>query len=275
MKWPWRALAASAMMAALCGGAGAQPLEVPDKSPAGDPPESVEADISTRSVAVTSNFTGTQIIVFGSVHNSRQKAPDEGLYDLVVIVEGVKGPLVARRKSKVGGIWINTDALRFEDLPSYYAIASTRPLAELASARTLANLAIGFDQVPMTPLKAAGSLGGKEIEDYRLAVTRLKQKDNLYIRKDYGVSFIGRGLFRTTVDVPANVPVGPLRARVYLFRDGQLLSRYSAPVRLEREGVERFLHTSATRYPLLYGLATVAIAAAAGLLASAFFRRAA
>ncbi len=274
MRRPWRAALAGAMIAVFGCHVRAAETETRAEPPDG-PRESIEADISTRSVAVTSSFTGTQIIVFGAVQNSRQTAPEAGLYDVVVAVEGVKAPLVARRKSNVGGIWINTESARFEALPSYYAIASTRPLAEIAPARTLAQLAIGFDHVVMTPRGASAALGAKELAEYRQAVTRIKQKESLYVRNDYGVSFIGRGLFRTTIDLPANVPVGPLRARVYLFREGQLLSQYSAPVRLEREGVERFLYGFATRYPLLYGLATVALAAGAGLLASAFFRRAA
>lgn len=274
MTRSWRTAAAGAAMAALCGATEARPQEAPPTAP-GEPQESIEADVSTRSVAVTSSFTGTQIIVFGSVHNSRQRTPDAGLYDVVVVVEGVKAPVIARRKSNVGGIWINTGSVRFEALPSFYAIASTRPLAEVAPARALAQLAIGFDHVPMTRREASATPGAQELADYRLAVTRIKQRENLYVRDDHGVSFIGRGLFRTTIDLPANVPVGPLRARVYLFREGQLLSQYSAPVRLEREGVERFLHGFAANYPVLYGLATVALALGAGLLASAFFRRAA
>ncbi len=42
---------------------------------------------------------------------------------------------------------------------------------------------------------------------------------------------------------------------------------------LEREGIERHLHAFAFGFPTLYGLTTVAIAIAAGLLASAAFRR--
>ncbi len=257
----------------------ATPTPPATESPASPPAiddgqrESIEADISTRSVAVTSSFTGTEIIVFGTVHNSQQQSRDAGLYDIVVVVEGTKAPIVARQKTNVGGIWINTESVKFEAMPSYYAIASTRPLAEVASLRTLAQLSIGFDHVLMRPRRASALLTVDELASYKAAVVRLKQEDKLYVREDYGVSFIGRGLFRTTIDLPANVPVGPLRARVYLFRGGLLLSQYSAQVRLEREGIERLLHTFATRYPTVYGLFTVMLAAGAGLLASAAFRR--
>jgi uncharacterized protein (TIGR02186 family) len=112
-----------------------------------------------------------------------------------------------------------------------------------------------------------------DLEDFKNAVIRLKQKDGLYVQEEYGVAFIGRSLFRAAVDLPANVPVGPLDVRVYLFRDGQLLSNYTARVRLEREGIERLLHNFAFGRPFLYGLFTVSIAVGSGLLASAFLRR--
>lgn len=237
--------------------------------------ESVEADVSTRSVAVTSGFTGVEIVVFGSVDNSRQESAEAGLYDIVVVVEGTSKPLIARRKSRVGGIWINTSAVQFEKVPSYYAISSTRPLEEVADTKTLMDNGIGFEHVPMTPLRYyAARYPPTAIKAFKSAVVRLKQKENLYVKEDYGVVFIGRSLFRASINLPANVPVGPLVARVYLFRDGQLLSQYLAHVQLEREGVERFLHMLAFRYPTFYGLFAVGIAVGAGLVSFAFFRRA-
>ena len=255
------------------------PAAKPEAPPApadGLPPESVEADVSTRSVAITSGFTGTEIIVFGSVDNSRQESAEAGYYDVVVVVEGLPTSLVARRKTNVAGIWLNTSAVRFDSVPSYYAIASTRPLEEIADAKVLASNQIGFEYVTMLPgRRQAAVLLDQQLKEYEQAVVRIKQRDGLYVADDYSVVFIGRSLFRSSIDLPANVPVGPLTARVYLFRQGALLSQYTARVNLTREGLERFLYDAAIRYPLLYGIMTVTLAVGAGLLASAVFRRSA
>src|SRR5690606_6897197 len=112
-----------------------------------------------------------------------------------------------------------------------------------------------------------------EIKDYKDAVIRLKQKDGLYIKRDYAVIFIGKSLFRASIALPANVPVGPLTARVYLFREGELLSSFQSRVRLERSGVELWLYRAAMRHPVYYGLGAVLVAALAGLIASMPFRR--
>jgi uncharacterized protein (TIGR02186 family) len=239
------------------------------------PRETVEADVSTRSVEITSGFAGTEIIVFGTIENSRQQSAESGTYDIVVVVEGTPVPAIIRRKSHVGGLWINARAIRFASFPSYYAIASTRPIEEVAEHAVLDKNEIGFEHVRLVPSGGSRVSAGnaEEVAGFRDAVIRLKQRDKLYLKADYGVTFIGRSLFRSTITLPPNVPVGPLVARVYLLRDGQMLSTYTSNVTLERAGVERFLHAAAYDSPFLYALASIAVAVAAGMAASLAFRR--
>ncbi|MFV0368392.1 MAG: TIGR02186 family protein [Hyphomicrobiaceae bacterium] len=256
----------------------AQPTLADDETPEpllqdGRPKEAVETDISTRSVAVTSSFDGTEIIVFGTVEHSRQKTPESGYYDVAVVIDGTPTPIIARRKGHVAGIWINTDSVLFEQVPSYYAITSTRPINEIATPEVLDKNAIGFDSVHMKVRSDQPQWTPEELAEFRSAVIRLKQKDQLYQKSDYGVAFIGRSLFRSTISLPANVPVGPLVVHTYLFKDGELLSKHSNPVKLQREGLERYLHMLAFDYPMFYGIFAVFLAVVAGLLASAVFKR--
>ena len=232
------------------------------RGPAIDPP------------AVTASFSGTEVVVFGAVDNSRQTSPEAGLYDIVIVLVGTPSRLVARRKANVAGLWLNVQSLVFDSVPSYYAIASTRPLDEIASEDVLKAYDIGFEHVRM-PL-SSGTFSGpptKEIKEFRDAVVRIKQKEGLFQEEQYGVAFIGRSLFRASIDLPATVTVGPFDTRVFLFRDGELLSQYTVRLNLEREGLEELLHAFALRHSLLYGLATVLLAVGAGLLASTVFRK--
>jgi uncharacterized protein (TIGR02186 family) len=237
------------------------------------PPERVQADVSARRIAVTSSFAGTEVVVFGAVDNSRQASPEAGLYDVVIVVEGAPSKLVARRKKRVAGVWINTDSLEFDSVPSFYAIASTRPLDEVASEEELKKLEIGFSHARMrAEPEAAKALSPEALKEWREAVVRLKRKEKLYVSEDYSVVFIGRSLFRATVELPANVTVGLFDTRVYLFRGGQFLHSYTARLDLEREGLELWLHAFAFSQPFLYGVMTVLMALASGLVASALFR---
>lgn len=238
------------------------------------PKESVEADVATRSVAITSGFSGSQVVVFGTVENSRQETAEAGLYDVVIVIEGKGEPTTVRKKSRVAGIWVNTDALKFDSVPGYYAITATRPLDEIADKSIFLQYGIGFDHVAMVPTPGeAKLLPADTIEKYREAVVELKQRKKLYFEQDYGVTFIGKSLFRSTITLPGNVPVGPLTARVYLLREGQMLASFAAHVTLKREGVERALYDFAHGKPVLYGLSAIFVAVAAGLAASVLFNR--
>jgi uncharacterized protein (TIGR02186 family) len=236
--------------------------------------ESVQADVSARTVPVTSSFVGTEIVIFGAVDNSQQPSAESGYYDVVIVVEGVPSRVVARKKNNVAGLWLNTSSATFDLVPSYYAIASTRPIDEIVPDEFRALHGIGFDHLRM-PLAfdQAHALSTEDVKQFRDAVIRLKRKEGLYVETQYGVVFIGRSLFRASIELPANVTVGPFDTRVYLFRDQKLLSQYSVRLNLEREGVERHIHAFAFRYPTLYGIFTVAVAVAAGLFASTIFRK--
>jgi len=236
--------------------------------------ERVEADVSTRSVAITSSFTGVEIVVFGAIDNSISDAPEAGLYDVVVVVEGARQKLTARRKTNEAGIWLNTQSVTFANVPSYYAISSTQALDEIAGPFILQQHDIGFERIGMEPVagwETGVTSGG--LEDFRKAVVRLKRSEGLYRQDDYGVVFVGRNLFRTTIDLPANVPVGPLDARVHLMRNGKLIDTFTTRVTLERTGLERYLHNFAFGLPLLYGIFCVFVAVMAGLAASAIVQR--
>lgn len=237
--------------------------------------ESVEADVSARNVAVTSSFNGTEIVIFGAIDGSQQPSAESGFYDVIVVVEGVPSRLVVRRKGNVAGLWLNIASATFDNVPSYYAVASTRPIDEIAPEEFRALHGVGLKHLKYTPaVGQSHPLSSEDITEYREAVMRLKRKDGLYLDRPYGVIFTGKSIFRASILLPANVTVGPFDTRVYLFREEKLLSRFTVRLTLEREGLERHLHAFAYRLPTLYGIVTVMIAVGAGLLASTVFRKA-
>lgn len=232
------------------------------------PGETVETDISSREIKIESNFTGASIVVFGTIANSRQPSPETGYYDLAVVIRGPEKPIITRRKSRVFGIWINTRSRPYQNVPGYYAVLSNRPLDEVTKPETLKKYGIGFDS-----LLPERTEPGDPIDPFRDAVIRIHEKEGLYHRSDFGASFIGTSLFRATVDLPANVPVGEYWADVFVFAKGKLLSHSSSPLNIHKEGFERLVYSMAFDNPLLYGIIAVLAAVLAGLLASAVFRK--
>jgi uncharacterized protein (TIGR02186 family) len=265
-----------AVLAAVAAALSAVLVPVPVSAQAPDETrERIEADVSTRSVSITSSYVGTELIVFGTVENSRQPSAEAGYYDVILVVEGGSEPVLVRRRANVGGLWVNTKQVRFASLPSFYAIASSRPIGEIADPDILNAHEIGFEHVRIidAPSGRLGETSAEEMAEFRDAVVRLKKGESLFLQADYGVIFVGRSLFRATIAVPPNVPVGALKTRIYLLRNGELISEHTGQVMLQRAGLERFLHNAALGHPFAYGIVTVLIALSFGLATAYAFRR--
>ena len=235
-------------------------------------------DLSEHQIPIRSNFTGTQILLFGAVE-ARTPGSRALNRDIVVVVQGPTRPMTVRRKEPVAGIWINHDSVTYPTVPGYYAIASTRPLEVTADAETLKALRIGIENInPGTPTARAidGTLQilPPDTENgFWKALIRNQRREGLYINLPGGVTFLGQTLFRATIDIPANVPVGLYTAKVYLLQEGKVVDTISSPLYIDKRGVERFLFRMAHSDPLLYGLIAVLVAAFAGWLASAVMYR--
>lgn len=235
--------------------------------------ERIEADVSSRRIGIESDFAGIQVIVFGAVDYSQQRSAEESLYDVSVVIRGPDEPTVVRQKDRVMGLWINQAAKVFTNVPQYYSVLSTRPLSEIAPQEVLEQHHIGFENLRFRLARDAAPPTTAEEVAFRKALVRIKEDQNLYQQRDFAVAFISRSLFRATVSLPANVPVGVYDVEIYLFRNGELLDTHETELRIEKQGLERFIYNLAFQHSIIYGIAGVIIAIIAGLAASAAFRK--
>ena len=245
-------------------------LPVPQAVAAEQPkPEQVQSDISTREISIQSNFTGIEIVLFGSIDFSRTPSPDEGPYEVIMVIRGPDRPVVVRRKERIAGLWMNGDAKTFPSVPGFYAVLASRPFRAVATEETLKQLGIGFSNLDFgkTP-------EGETADDgFRASLIRLQQERGLFQEADDAIGFIGRSLFRGSIDLPVNVPIGRYETQVFLFRDAKLLSQSQSSLQVHKVGVERVIYMLAFRHPFAYGLLAVLMAMSAGLLAYVAFRR--
>jgi uncharacterized protein (TIGR02186 family) len=251
------------VVAALAGAtwfAAAQPRPVPNPALAAAGDQPLVTDLSSHLIAITSSFTGTELLVFGAVDEAG---------DIVVVIRGPAGPLLVRRKERVGGIWINNRSLRFDNVPAFYAVAANRPLAEIGTPGLLGRLQIGAENLRLAPARV-----DEELDTWRTALIRNKQKQELYPPDVNPVAFLGQKLFRARIELPATVPVGTYRAEVYLIRGDRVVAAQATPLFVDKQGSEQAVYDFAHQQPLVYGLGAVAIALAAGWLAALAFRRA-
>lgn len=219
------------------------------------------ADLSEHLIAITTGFVGTDVLLFGAI---------EGSGDVVVVVRGPLRPETVRRKTRFAGIWINEREMVLNNVPSFYVVASSRPLPEILSPVARMRHEIGFDVLQFAPKRAAPP---SEVEEFRRALIRNKQRDYLYLEETGKVSFLGPRLFRTRIHFPSNVPTGTYTAEVFLVRDGGVVSAQNTPLVVGKVGFGAELFDFAHQRPALYGILAVVVALTAGWLAGVAFRR--
>lgn len=230
------------------------------------------ADLSDHLVAITTGFVGVDVLLFGALDLPDEPELDgQGPGEVVVVVRGPERAQTLHRKSKVAGIWMNTAQLTFGRVPSFYAVASTRPLDEIAAHTVLAANGIGLQHLDfeLPSAKAAGPLR----EEWRRGLIRAKQREGLYVRAPGAVALIGERLFRTRIYFPTNVPTGLYQAQVFLFRDGQVASAQVIPLSVSKVGLEAEIFDFAHDQAGAYGLIAVLLALVAGWFGHVLFRR--
>ncbi|WP_374440123.1 TIGR02186 family protein [Stella sp.] len=234
-------------------------LWVPMARPAAADP--LTADVSTHLIAITTGFTGSDVVLFGAT---------DGPGDIVVLVRGPEGQATVRRKGRVAGFWVNVESVRFERVPAYFAIAATRPVTEFTSPAVRQREQFG---TTFLRFDARREPSPDVASRFREALIRRKIDEGLYSRDQGQVRFLGERLFRANIRFPANVPTGTYTVDVFLVRDGEVVAAQATPLVVSKIGVGADMADIAHRYAALYGIIAVLVAAVAGWLAGIIFRR--
>lgn len=241
----------------------ASPLAAQD-DPSG---ETIVAGLSQNLVAITTNFSGSEILIYGAVRREAP-IPDTAPLEVVVTVQGPSGPLVVRRKERRFGIWMNTDAVTISRAPSFYAIASSAPLEEALSETENLRHQITIPRA----IRAVGIAA--EAEDSPLfldALIRLRREEGDYALSESSVKLLESTLFRADIALPANLTEGDYKVRLFITRDGAVIDSHEEIIKVNKDGLERWIHNLAHEQPLIYGLLSLVLAIAAGWGASALF----
>lgn len=246
--------------------------------PIADEGPGIVAALTQETVEIRSNFAGAELILYGAV-----RGLEDG-DDIVVVVRGPAQDLRVMRKARTFGIWVNRAPVRFEDVPGYYTVASTRPLTDIGAFTALRRSGIGLDHLRLSApeterqevrfgVEVTVSEIGEEIADYRGAIARMRRNESLFSETSEGVDIIDGGLFRAVVALPPSTPVGEYTADVYLFRNGQPVALRSIGLDVHKAGLERIIYNFAYEHSMLYGLVAVALALLFGWGAAAIFSR--
>ncbi len=211
-------------------------------------------DLAEDRILIDAAFTGAELLLFGALDRKG---------DVVVSVFGPPAELAVREKERAGGIWLNGERVRLGAVPSFYSVAASRPLEEIASPALLRDLKIGADH----------QIGPAVPEGHREGFVQNFSRRGLYSVAEVPVHIIGERLFRATLMLPAETPPGAYRVETLLFREGVLSYRRVNRLLVERTGFESFIFDLARERPVEYGLLAVVLALTMGVTAAEIFRR--
>ena len=228
--------------------------------------EEVVAGLSQSRISISTNFDGSEILIFGAVKREAAIAEDPPL-EVIVTVQGPSKPIAVRRKEKRLGIWVNTDSVDVDAAPTFYAVATSAPWGQVIS--DVEDL-----RHKVSIRRAIRSVGAniEGSEDFTDALIRIRERQDLYQTNIGAVTLDEDTLFSTSIRLPANLTEGDYSARFFLTRGGRVLDIHDTVIAVQKVGLERFLYNLAHQQPLVYGLMSLAIAIAAGWGASAVFR---
>jgi len=222
--------------------------------------DGVVADLSSHLVAISSSFTGTSVVLFGAV---------DGGGDIVAVVRGPEHELTIWRKGKVAGIWVNAESVTFTGVPSFYALAASRPIEEAVAPGPAALYRIGAANLK---LDAKPGTDPEQARRFAAALIAEQQQAGLFGADIGKVSFLGERLFRATITFPTNVPTGTYLVEVFLVRDRDVVSGQTTPLVVSKVGLDAAVSDFASREAAAYGAIAVLTAVMAGWLASLPFR---
>ena len=222
--------------------------------------DAVVADLSSHLIAITGGFSGTSVVLFGAT---------DGPGDIIAVIRGPEREMTVWRKGKIAGLWVNAESMTYTNVPSFYAVAASRPLDEVLSPGVAALYRIGTANLR---LQSKPPVTGERVQRFAKALVEEQQRAGLIGTETGKIAFLGERLFRASFAFPANVPTGSYLVEVFLAKDRDIVGGQTTPLRVEKVGIDAEVSDFASREAALYGAIAVLTAVVAGWLASLPFR---
>ncbi|MBT0666818.1 TIGR02186 family protein [Novosphingobium profundi] len=224
-------------------------------------------EVSQHEIDLQQGFNGTDLLLFGALltPDGSRAAKD---YDIVVVLKGPTQSIVLREKQKMAGIWVNAASTEFRSAPSYYAVASTRPIADIVDDKTAAIYELGLKWLQLSPI---GAIDPEEQVRFAAGLVERNRDAGLYREDEGGVSVSEQVLYQARIRLPSQVPTGKYVAETFAITDGRVVASASSEVEVRKLGVDRAIANFSENYGFAYGLLAVFVSVGMGWLAGRLF----
>jgi len=251
-----RVLRLAALSAILAGSTAARdPILVPE--------------ISQHEVVVRQGFTGANLLLYGAVlQPDGQRPSQKSDYDIIVVLKGPSQAITLREKQRRLGMWLNADSASFRSAPSFYAVASSRPIDDIVDQRTRAIYEMGLDSLQLSPI---GAMDQEQQSHFSEGLVGKRVSSGLYRQQDDGVTITEGVLYQARIALPSNVITGDYTAETFAVRDGRVVASATSEVTVAKRGFERAIEVWSKQDPFFYGLVAVFLSIGMGWIAGRFF----
>lgn len=225
--------------------------------------DNIIGDLSQKNVSINATFEGSSILIFGAIKRDNSIRAEAS--DIIIEVIGPNQSATLRKKRKILGIWVNSETIPIEAVPSFYAAYYTQPIQEILGSSEINKLGIGLEKSIRTRVK-------NENIEINEAITRIKNNNGSYLKETPPINFNQETLFSAKVELPANLTEGNYKTRIHLVQNQKIIDSSESKIRVQKIGLEKWLHSTAHSNPLLYGIFSIFLALFSGWAASEIFR---
>lgn len=226
-------------------------------------------EVSQSRIEVRQGFTGANLLLYGAIVDPT--GPRSGVeYDIVVVLKGPTEPIRLREKERIAGIWMNAESSDFRSAPSFFAVASSRPIEEIVDERTAAIYELGTEFIQLSP---SGQIDPEKQQRFASGLVDMRQRLGLYKENTSGVRITESVLYQARIALPSNVTTGEYTAETFAIANGRVLASATADIQVEKVGLEGRVVDTANRMSLLYGLGAIVLSLGMGLFAGRIFAR--
>lgn len=224
-------------------------------------------EVSQHEIQVRQGFTGTELLLFGAILTPDGTRAGRD-YDIVVVLKGPTRSIVLREKQKVAGVWVNADSAEFRSAPTFFALASSKPINQIVDDKTAAIYELGLEWIQLSPI---GAFEPKEQARFAAGLVELMQRGGLYKENQRGVQLSEQVLYQARIALPSSVQTGTYTAETLAITKGRVVASAISRVEVKKLGFELLIARFAERQAFFYGLLAVAISVGMGILAGRLF----
>jgi len=229
-------------------------------------------EVSQSRIEVRQGFTGANLLLYGAIIDPEAERAGLGAspYDIVVVLKGPAEPIRLREKRRIAGIWMNAASSDFRSAPSFFAVASSRPIEQIVDDRTAAIYELGTDFIQLSP---TGQIEAAEQARFARGLVDMRERLGLYKEDPGGVRISEGVLYQARISLPSNVTTGSYTAETFAIADQRVLASATADIEVAKAGLEGQVVRASRRWSLFYGLGAVALSLTMGWIAGRSFGR--